>query len=153
MSSRALSVAAVLVAAGAFASTPPEGNGYVDSRSQATHANVTGVLPTQDVPQLDELIEANVQLKHRYAEKGFVYGDVSLFGQFAGNYRSVDADGNVIVVPDHHVPANDPLVSLSELYVSHDFGDELNVLVGKKRIVWGPGFSFNPTDLINPPKD
>ncbi|MFL5322463.1 MAG: hypothetical protein ACJ790_22580 [Myxococcaceae bacterium] len=153
MSSRALSVAAVLVAAGAFASTPPEVNGYVDSRSQATHANVTGVLPTQDVPQLDELIEANVQLKHRYAEKGFVYGDVSLFGQFAGNYRSVDADGHVIVVPDHHVPANDPLVSLSELYVSHDLKDEWNFLVGKKRIVWGPGFSFNPTDLINPPKD
>jgi hypothetical protein len=29
----------------------------------------------------------------------------------------------------------------------------LNILVGKKRIIWGSGLAFNPTDLINPPKD
>jgi hypothetical protein len=29
----------------------------------------------------------------------------------------------------------------------------VNLLVGKKRITWGAGFAFNPTDLINPPKD
>lgn len=131
----------------------PEVNGYLDSRSQFTRARVGGLLPTRDLPQLSELLEANVQVRSRYAERGFVYGDVSLFGQFVGNYRDVDANGDEVVVPDHHPPGTDPLVALSELYVSHDFNDELNLLAGKKRLVWGPGFAFNPTDLVNPPKD
>jgi hypothetical protein len=41
----------------------------------------------------------------------------------------------------------------SELYVSYSPKPWLNFLVGKKRIIWGSGFAFNPTDLINPPKD
>lgn len=144
---------ALLALALLTAAAAPDVNGYLDSRSQFTRARVGGLLPTRDLPQLSELIEANVQLKARYAERGFVYADVSLFGQFVGNYRDVDAQGEEIVIPDHHPPGTDPLVALSELYTSHDFNDELNLLVGKKRLVWGPGFAFNPTDLINPPKD
>lgn len=145
--------ALLVIYAASVTAAAPEVNGYLDSRSQFSRARVGGLLPTKDVPQLQQLLEANVQLRSRYAERGFVYGDVSLFGQLVGNYRDVDPDGNEIVVPDHHPPGADPLVSLSELYLSHDFTDELNVLVGKKRVVWGPGFAFNPTDLINPPKD
>ena len=46
-----------------------------------------------------------------------------------------------------------PAVVPSELYVSLSPKPWLNILAGKKRITWGAGFAFNPTDLINPPKD
>jgi hypothetical protein len=37
--------------------------------------------------------------------------------------------------------------------VFHDFVPQLNVVLGKKRIVWGAGLAFNPTDLLNPRRD
>jgi hypothetical protein len=46
-----------------------------------------------------------------------------------------------------------PFVVTSELYATYSPKPWINFLVGKKRIIWGPGFAFNPTDLINPPKD
>jgi hypothetical protein len=45
------------------------------------------------------------------------------------------------------------VVSLNEVYAIHEIVPELNVLVGKKRITWGPGMAFNPTDLLNPRRD
>jgi hypothetical protein len=68
-------------------------------------------------------------------------------------FRTLDESGNEVAVPDHDVPAYRPLASLSELYWSYDVRPELSLLVGKKRVVWGPGLAFNPTDLLNPPKD
>ncbi len=105
------------------------------------------------MPQVDELLEFNVQVKHGYAERGFVSGDLSLFARFAGSFVTADAEGNRVPVPDHDVPALRPLVSLNELYLSQEVRPELNLLAGKKRIVWGPGMAFNPTDLLNPLKD
>ena len=63
-----------------------EVNGYLDSRSQLTRVRADGVLPTDALPQLSELIEGNVQLKQTYAERGFVFADLSLFAQLAGNF-------------------------------------------------------------------
>ena len=128
-------------------------NGYASSRSQFNRARVEGLLPVTDVAQLEELVEANVQLKHSFAERAFVYGDLSLFLRAAGNFRSLGPDGQEQVEPAHDVPAHRPLTSLNELYVSVDVVPELNLLAGKKRLVWGAGFAFNPTDLLNPPKD
>lgn len=130
-----------------------EVNGYVDSRTQFTRSRVAGVIDTRDQPQLAELLEGNLQLKQPFGERSFLAADLSLFFQAAGMFRTLDRDGNEVVVPDHRVPANLPLVSLSELYWSHDVRPELSLLVGKKRVVWGPGMAFNPTDLLNPPKD
>lgn len=130
-----------------------EVNGYLDTRTQFSRSRIAGLLSTRDVPELDELLELNIQLKHTYAGRGFVYADLSLFPHFAGVYRALGADGSEIVAPTHDVASTHPLVSINELYVSQDIGEKFNLLVGKKRVVWGPGFGFNPTDLINPPKD
>jgi hypothetical protein len=40
-----------------------------------------------------------------------------------------------------------------ELYADAGVTDRLYLLVGKKRNGWGPGFFFNPANLIDPPKD
>ena len=42
---------------------------------------------------------------------------------------------------------------LSEGYLDAPLLDGFRLLVGKKRIVWGSGLAFNPTDALNPPKD
>jgi hypothetical protein len=144
--------AAVLVTSAAPAAAA-EVNGYLDSRTQYTRSRVAGLIDTRDQPQLAQLLEGNVQLKHSFAERSFLAADVSLFAQAAGVFRTLDQDGNEVAVPDHEVPASRPLVSLSEVYWSHDVLPELSLLVGKKRVVWGAGLAFNPTDLINPPKD
>lgn len=144
-------IAAAAAAALALAAT--EVNGYLDSRTHFTRARVDGLIDTRDLPELWELLEANVQLKHSYAERGFVSADLSLFAQAAGIFRTLDESGSEVGVPGHPVPSNTPLVSLSELYVSHDVRPELNLLLGRKRVVWGPGFAANPTDLLNPRKD
>lgn len=42
---------------------------------------------------------------------------------------------------------------LSEAYLDAPLQDGFRLLLGKKRIVWGAGLAFNPTDVLNPPKD
>ena len=69
-------------------------------------------------------------MKHAYAERGFVAGDLSLFLQASGLYRAADANGDEQVVPDHDSPQARPVVSLNELYLSQDLVPELNLLVG-----------------------
>ena len=130
-----------------------EVNGYAASRTQVTRARATGLLPTDDVPQLQTLFEVNAQVRHAYRERGFVYGDLSLLTQAAADFRGVDLEGVEVAVESHDVRLLHPVVSLNELYLSHEVRPELNLLAGKKRVIWGSGFAFNPTDLLNPPKD
>jgi hypothetical protein len=42
---------------------------------------------------------------------------------------------------------------LHEAFLSVPLTDFLFLTLGKKRIVWGTGLSYNPSDFINPPKD
>jgi hypothetical protein len=56
-------------------------------------------------------------------------------------------------VPPREATAARPFVSLSELYLSHEVVPALHLLAGKKRVLWGSGWAYNPTDLLNPPKD
>ncbi len=130
-----------------------EVNGYADSRSAFTRARVGGLLPADDVAEATELVEANVQVKQRFLTRAFAYGDVSLLTQIAGTYRGLDADGNEVALANHDVAAYHPLVSLNELYLSGEARSWLNLVAGKKRVTWGPGFAYNPTDLLNPAKD
>ena len=44
-------------------------------------------------------------------------------------------------------------VAMSELYVQATLGGSVFLLAGRRRVVWGTGLSWNPTDLINPPRD
>ena len=92
-----------------------EVTGYADSRFQFTRANVTGVLPANDEPELLELLELNIQLKQKYSEDGFVYGDLSLFGQWAGVYRQLGPapDWSEQAIASHPVVTTLPFISIT----------------------------------------
>lgn len=129
-------------------------NGYVDNRLQYAYVdpNVT-FAPTNDVPSVSDILEANVQLKVNLGRNGFAYGDLSLL--FIGGWLFYQRDGmgGRASVDDHDVSTLRPFIALNELYASWTPRPWLNLLAGKKRIVWGSGFAFNPTDLVNPAKD
>jgi hypothetical protein len=42
---------------------------------------------------------------------------------------------------------------INELFIDINFFNWVYVRAGKQRINWGTGFSYNPSDFINPPKD
>jgi hypothetical protein len=111
--------------------------GYVDSRTTGAWTQFDGA------PGLTELLEANAQLKLTPHERVTFYTDTSLFWQGAWLINGGDRD----------LANYRPSVVLSEAYGDFTPVDHFRVLVGKKRIVWGSGLSFNPTDVLNPPKD
>lgn len=127
--------------------------GYGMSRTQFTRARPWGLVPTNDIPQLQQLLEFNTQVKVSVREHSYLSSDISLIANFGGFYRGVDMAGREVALDDKSSPQVQPIVSINEFFVSHEFIPELNVLVGKKRIVWGPGLAFNPTDLLNPRRD
>ncbi|AKJ00789.1 hypothetical protein ATI61_11247 [Archangium gephyra] len=141
---------AILISAPVLAA---EVTGYVESRTQYQRSRVAGLLPTDAQPELQQLLELNVQPRQEYRPGGFISADLSLFLQASGRYRGLDANGNEVPVAEKESSAAKPLVSLNELYVSHEVVPQLHLLAGKKRVIWGAGMAFNPTDLINPPKD
>jgi hypothetical protein len=129
-------------------------NGYLSQRVTYQHVTPDVPVATRDLPSLATLTEANVQLKVNLGAGGsFAYADLSLVYQGGWLFYEDDGAGGKSRVPDHDVVALHPAVVPSELYVSLSPKLWLNVLLGKKRITWGAGFAFNPTDLINPPKD
>ncbi|MGZ3457529.1 MAG: hypothetical protein ACXU86_03385 [Archangium sp.] len=127
--------------------------GYVESRTQFQRSRVTGLLPTDSQPEVQQLLELNVQPRQAYRPGGFIAADLSLFLQASGRYRGLSAEGQEVSVAEKEASAAKPLVSLNELYVSHEVVPQLHLLAGKKRVIWGSGMAYNPTDLINPPKD
>lgn len=130
-----------------------EVTGYGESRTQYSRSRVHGLLPTDALPEVQQLLELNVQPRHEYRPGGFVAADLSLFLQGAWRYRGLNAEGQEVGVPVREASAARPFVSLSELYLSHEVFPALHLLAGKKRILWGAGWAYNPTDLLNPPKD
>lgn len=127
--------------------------GYLDTRLVATALASPALFDTADVPRLSNLTEANVQLKLRWDEAGFVLADASFFYQRAGMFATTDPTGRRVEVAAHDVPSYRPLALINELYGAYNVSEHANVTLGKKRIVWGPGMALNPTDLLNPPKD
>ncbi|MGD0838783.1 MAG: hypothetical protein ABSB49_19275 [Polyangia bacterium] len=148
---------ALLVTSSVLAQDAPETakvNGYVSQRLM--YQLITPDVPesTRDLPSLATLTEANVQLRVNLgSEAVFAYADLSLVFQGGWLFYEDNGNGGRASVPDHDVPALHPDAVPSELYLSASPKPWLNLLVGKKRITWGSGFAFNPTDLINPPKD
>lgn len=129
-------------------------NGYLDNRFQYSYVNPNATpLSTVDTPSLQEILEGNVQLKVNLGSKAFIYSDISLIYQNGWLFYDRDGMGGRATYPEHEVATLRPFVVPSELYVTYSPKPWLNLLLGKKRIVWGSGFAFNPTDLINPPKD
>jgi hypothetical protein len=111
--------------------------GYLDSRT------TTAATQRDGAAGLTQLVEGNVQLKFDAHERFKLYTDASLFWQQAAYIHGGDRD----------LPTFRPQVVLAEAYVDAPLQDHFRLLVGKKRIVWGAGLAFNPTDLLNPPKD
>lgn len=111
--------------------------GYVDTRLQGAFTQFEGT------PAVTLLGEANAQIKLTPHEKVKFFADASLFWQGAWELQGEEKD----------LPQYRPSVVVSELYADLPLQDHFRLLVGKKRIVWGAGLSFNPTDFLNPPKD
>ncbi len=131
-----------------------EVNGYVDNRFQYSFINPNATpSSTIDIPSLQEILEGNIQLKVNLSSRAFIYSDVSLIYQNGWLFYDKDGAGGRTIYKEHDVTTLHPFVVPSELYLTYTPRPYLNFLVGKKRVVWGPGFAFNPTDLINPPKD
>jgi hypothetical protein len=131
-----------------------EVNGYFDNRFSYSLIDPATPLPTQDIPSLNELAEGNLQLRVDLGDKSrFVYADLSLFYQGGWLFYVDDGAGGRKEIANHDVPSLRPFIVPSELYLSIAARPWLQFLVGKKRITWGSGFAFNPTDLVNPPKD
>ena len=131
-----------------------EVNGYIDNRFQYSYVNPSAApVSTIDIPSIQEILEGNIQLKVSITSKAFIYADISLLYQNGWLFYDRDGMGGRTTYPDHDVAALHPFVVPSELYATYTPKPWLNLLLGKKRIIWGSGFAFNPTDLINPPKD
>jgi hypothetical protein len=140
------------MASAADAGPTVETTGYLDGRFSFTRSRTWGLLPTDDQPQVQGLLELNTQVKVLVREHSFGYSDVSLVANRSGAYRGW-RNGEDVSLPDHPTAAALPVVSINELYWSHEFVPSLHLLVGKKRITWGAGVAFNPTDLLNPRRD
>lgn len=130
-----------------------EANGYVLGRFAYTRPRTWGLLPTTDVPVLSLLLEVNAQVQFKYWRDSKVYGDISLVGQAGFLYRVLDADGNVVDAPAKDVASVRPLVSINELYLHQETVPALTFTVGKKRVTFGSGFAFTPTDILNVRRD
>ena len=127
--------------------------GFLSERAQLTVPSLTSPLSTRDLPQLQSLTEASALLKLRLLEDRLtVVVDGSAFVTVQGLYAdAVDGD-HFEVVADHDVPA-DPRVVFAEAYLRLQPFEHLDITLGKRRVVWGTGMAFNPTDILNPPRD
>jgi hypothetical protein len=111
--------------------------GYLDSRTFGSWTRLDGA------PAVQQLFEGNIQLKLTPHEKVKFYTDTSLFWQGAWHLQGRPEDE----------AQYRPSVVLQEAYVDLPLHEHFRFLFGKKRIVWGAGLAFNPTDMLNPPKD
>jgi hypothetical protein len=127
--------------------------GYLDTRFTGSHVSPGGLVPATGVPALTNLSEGNMEVKLRYGPRLSAGADLSLFWQWAGLFRSVDTQGEEVALAEQDVPLYRPSAVVSELFAAWEAAPHLNLTLGKKRVVWGSGMAFNPTDLLNPPKD
>jgi len=131
-----------------------EVNGYASQRLAYQHITPAVPVSTRDTPSLAEFAEVNLQLRVELGRKSvFAYADLSCVYQGGWIFYEDDGAGGRASVANHDVPSLHPFVVPSELYLSASLRPWMNLLVGKKRLTWGAGFAFNPTDLVNPPKD
>ncbi|MBI5609099.1 MAG: hypothetical protein HY902_09475 [Deltaproteobacteria bacterium] len=128
-------------------------SGFLDMRWTGGYASVGHLVPANDTPHLQELTEGNVQLKLSWADKAQALVDASFIHQRAWMYWGQNAAGERTRLADHDVATFRPAALIAEAYGIYNLGERLNLTLGKKRVLWGPGLAWNPTDLLNPPKD
>jgi len=130
-----------------------EVNGYASNRLTGSLINVNTLIPIKDTPAFLNMIEGNVQLKRTLFKNAFFYTDASALIQFGGVFFERGSQGQRQLIDAHDATQIRPQFALSEAYFSYSPSPYFNLTVGKKRVVWGPGFANNPTDIINPGKD
>ncbi|MSQ81493.1 MAG: hypothetical protein EXR77_01055 [Myxococcales bacterium] len=128
-------------------------SGFLDTRWSGAYASVAHMLPANDTPHLHNLTEANAQLKLDWAGRAQVFADVSFVWQRGWMFWRSGPDGARLRLADHDVPALHPAAIVAEAYLLAALGERLNLTLGKKRVLWGSGMAWNPSDLLNPPKD
>ncbi len=138
----------------ALAADGAEINGYVSERLQGTMPSAASLMSTADVPMLQSLTEASALGRLRLLDDRLtILVDASAFITWQGGYADREADGSDLrSVDDHDVPA-DPRMVFSEAYVRLQPIEHLDITVGKRRVVWGTGMAFNPSDVLNPARD
>ncbi len=129
--------------------------GFVSERAQLTVPSLTAPMSTRDVALLHSITELSGLLKLRMLdERVSVVVDASAFIIAQGGYADRNAAGSGFdTVADHDVVGTDPRVVFAEAYARWQVFENLDVTVGKRRVVWGTGMTFNPTDTLNPPRD
>ena len=111
---RPLSWLLLSLASAAWAAPKVEATGYLAGRFTFTRSRTSGLLPTDDQPQAQGLLEFNFQVKVSPLQHSFGYSDVSLVANASGAYHGW-RDGRDVKLPDHATAAALPLVSLNEL--------------------------------------
>jgi hypothetical protein len=144
----------VVVALAVAAADGAEINGYLSERLQATLPSAAALSSTADLPILFSLTELSALGRLRLLDDRLtILVDASAFLTAQGGYADRAPDGTALEsVDDHDVPA-DPRLVFSEAYIRLQPIDHLDITVGKRRVVWGTGMAFNPTDVLNPPRD
>lgn len=144
----------LLAAAPAVAEADCGVKGFADQKATYRKVWVNAPLPPADFPELTARTELNTQPKCK-GDALRAYADLSALFDFRDSYKSVGRDGHAESTTDE-VPYDDRAVwtlAQNEAYAAYEFASGPSLLAGKKRVVWGSGFAFNPTDLLNPVKD
>lgn len=128
-------------------------SGFISSKSDFGNPRVYGLFPTNRVPVFQETLELNLISKAQVFEQFRFYGDVSAFGKLGYQFLSSDLKGQSVAGEPEKKDRRSVWLSVNELFLNYEIVPQLSVLVGKKRVMWGSGFSSNPTDLLNPPKN
>ena len=139
---------AVAATAGAM-----EWNGFADQRCDVARSRIGGLLPTNTFPEQAATTEVNLKAKVKDFEKWLLMTDLSVIGRAAERFRRTAPDGTEAAAEPSGNDRRRLWGNVAELYAAYQANDSFTVTAGKKRIVWGPGFSANPTDLLNPHKD
>ena len=128
--------------------------GYLSERLQVTAPAVSSLSSTRDLPQLLSLSEGSALLKLRLLDERLtLVVDGSVFITAQGGYADKDVGSGAMVAIDEHDVPSDPRVVFAETYARFTPIENFDITVGKRRVVWGSGTSFNPTDVINPARD
>lgn len=131
----------------------PTFNGSVGARATVTAPSGDALLSTRDQALAQLLLDANLQSKAPLFDDSLVLTlDASAFVPLQTGFVDANLDGALEGVDDHDTGAR-PFLVFSEGYASWEPMDHLVLTFGKKRVVWGPGMIFNPTDVLNPPRD
>lgn len=131
------------------ADSPAKVGGYLAERAAlsagwpASDPNAPGLAKVAGLPLATSLTEANVQARLRLGDGYDLFCDASFF------FDARTAAGGLMKAPS----SESFHVELSELYLNLGLHEHFNALLGRKRVVWGSGFAWNPADLLNPRKD